>query len=210
MCGEHVQGRHAENWGVGSSPHVRGTLCLCSLALLLYRFIPACAGNTLSLLIGFTPIPVHPRMCGEHLPGEPHNLLGLGSSPHVRGTLKTPVDELFKGRFIPACAGNTSAPLHPNRSQTVHPRMCGEHYTVTARQAVTGGSSPHVRGTHCHRRRSGCALRFIPACAGNTPRRRRSPAPPSVHPRMCGEHTHAKAIDSAAAGSSPHVRGTRP
>ena len=74
------------------------------------------------------------------------------------------------------------------RDAAVHPRACGEH---------EGGVDP-----------KGAMQRFIPARAGNTmvsgcPELRRS-----VHPRACGEHTAIAAINIAARGSSPRVRGT--
>ena len=51
------------------------------------RSIPACAGNTPSGSPTKAPVPVHPRVCGEHVRGlaEDHN----------------------GNRSIPACAGNT-------------------------------------------------------------------------------------------------------
>jgi len=71
------------------------------------------------------------------------------------------------------------------------------------------GSSPRVRGTQQHRFSRRPALRFIPACTGNSgPVCQRSP-PPSVHPRVYGEL--AKALEDRLfdRGSSPRVRGTR-
>ena len=122
------------------------------------------------------------------------------------------MDESIVGqqhRFIPACAGNTPAHRRRGHRPAVHPRVCGEH-----NDAADG---------HC------TMPRFIPACAGNTPSKRRPsavvggssprvrgtrgrssspPAPPTVHPRVCGEHLDDVVGDAALHGSSPRVRGT--
>ena len=54
---------------------------------------------------------------------------------------------------------------------------------TTAREATERGSSPLARGTPSRTRRAGRCRRFIPACAGNTPRHGRpggrTPASPS-------------------------------
>ena len=52
------------------------------------------------------------------------------------------------------------------------------------------------------------ALRFIPACAGNTRRASEAGANRSVHPRMRGEHIDDALPGVMANGSSPHARGT--
>ena len=69
------------------------------------------------------------------------------------------------------------------------------------------GSSPHTRGARGAVRVGQVGRGIIPAYAGSTPRRRRSPAHPGDHPRIRGEHTgYAIAVD-VRDGSSPHTRG---
>ena len=51
-------------------------------------------------------------------------------------------------------------------------------------------------------------VRFIPAGAGNTCRRRPYRQPRAVHPRRRGEHLAAGQQPSGRAGSSPQARGT--
>ena len=51
-------------------------------------------------------------------------------------------------------------------------------------------------------------IRFIPACAGNTPLDKRGQGVATVHPRVCGEHVLAVKASLQTRGSSPRVRGT--
>ena len=118
--------------------------------------------------------------------------------------------DLDFGRFIPACAGNSSSRWPSRCCSSVHPRVCGElpkaaqHFARRNRfiPACAGnsrsasnsdrgihGSSPRVRGTPPVPFRQGRALRFIPACAGNSEA--------VGMPRSDG------------GGSSPRVRGTQ-
>ncbi len=168
MCGEHVNRIICELRPAGSSPHVRGTLTGRYSGPVNLRFIPACAGNTAMRSPSARRWSVHPRMCGEHRHGPREPMPGAGSSPHVRGTLQFPGDMLIQHRFIPACAGNTSFVNHSDGEMSVHPRMCGEHETLTICGHHLIGSSPHVRGTPSTRWCIACPHRFIPACAGNT------------------------------------------
>ena len=113
-------------------------------------------------------VPVHPRVCGEQYLSEAAGIFVPGSSPRVRGTAKIDV-QLPRGlRFIPACAGNSSARQKHAVISPVHPRVCGEQAAQHAYATQPAGSSPRVRGTEealiCHT----LAQRFIPACAGNS------------------------------------------
>ena len=92
---------------IGSSPPVRGTLREVKRDDLDLRFIPACAGNTLGHDPPHYNLPVHPRLCGEHMPQSRQGQRQGGSSPPVRGTPGIVVRKDISLRFIPACAGNT-------------------------------------------------------------------------------------------------------
>ncbi len=195
--------------GAGSSPRVRGTRCLRTMRCAPWRFIPACAGNTrghpafvtprhtfIPACAGNTPTvffnrrrkPVHPRVCGEHQCSAWSASCACGSSPRVRGTPRTP-------------------PPRQSR-RTVHPRVCGEHSLDRPDVLNQSGSSPRVRGTRRWRGAGPLRGRFIPACAGNTYRRRTVARIPAVHPRVCGEHSSLEERAFTATGSSPRVRGT--
>ena len=86
VCGEHVKARARNGLYSGSSPRVRGTFNFNPLRKRAHRFIPACAGNISALTPGIRAIPVHPRVCGEHLQQGINARLRCGSSPRVRGT----------------------------------------------------------------------------------------------------------------------------
>ena len=70
------------------------------------------------------------------------------------------------------------------------------------------GSSPHAWGTPGLRDSNAKMYGIIPACAGNTLRRRLQVGDIRDHPRMRGEHTLHVAVVEVPAGSSPHARGT--
>ena len=131
----------------GSSPRVRGTLIASATTLSRQRFIPACAGNTVSIGSSASPIAVHPRVCGEHSPFQLVRVTVIGSSPRVRGTRLWGDGWAGKRWFIPACAGNTVPRPLPPPVPTLHPRVCGEHRLAVAFGGKRAGSSPRVRGT---------------------------------------------------------------
>ena len=135
------------------------------------RFIPACAGNTATRRPPTPRPPVHPRMRGEHYTTTTARPSLNGSSPHARGTRAMGGGGCARGRFIPACAGNTFQSRPRKYCTAVHPRMRGEHARPFAGFSVRAGSSPHARGTLLDHVVGGFEVRFIPACAGNTPDR---------------------------------------
>ncbi|MCP1633762.1 hypothetical protein J2T35_002212 [Kerstersia gyiorum] len=192
----------------GSSPHARGTPGHYLDSVLTRRFIPACAGNTLSDRARFMPSSVHPRMRGEHQRMSPGQGRVAGSSPHARGTQAMIISFRHKGRFIPACAGNTAPPRGRCTREPVHPRMRGEHTCNACRLCCPRGSSPHARGTRFAHAANGSPCRFIPACAGNTFIFEKLFVRHTVHPRMRGEHAGPCWTASGRCGSSPHARGT--
>ena len=153
------------------------------------RFIPACAGNSLGVVLSAKRLP--------------------GSSPRVRGTPQGGAPAWPQRRFIPACAGNSLAAAgwrafgagssprvrgtrNPSRNdqggRSVHPRVCGELWMGSGRVMGSSGSSPRVRGT------------LVWPHPGN-PRHQ-------VHPRVCGELAVDRARAAQPCGSSPRVRGT--
>ena len=127
LRGEHAEPPAPADEGRGSSPPARGTRPATEAVHQDLRFIPACAGNTVSFAIMMALLSVHPRLRGEHMALLSSGRTGLGSSPPARGT---PGDGGAHGhgpRFIPACAGNTLRFSAALSSLAVHPRLRGEH-----------------------------------------------------------------------------------
>ncbi len=147
VCGEHISQESPRLHGGGSSPRMRGTHLPAPMAKPDTRFIPAYAGNTISIRELPGNHAVHPRVCGEHafmplLPTKED-----GSSPRMRGTRAAAQGEAWRGRFIPAYAGNTTAGRTGGPACAVHPRVCGEYYHSAQNSTRARGSSPRMRGT---------------------------------------------------------------
>jgi hypothetical protein len=79
----------------------------------------------------------------------------------------------------------------------------GEHPQAKSVFVSKTGSSPRARGTPARAARRAVSIRFIPACAGNTPS---IPAFSAVHPRVRGEHKLIQGSSHDLNGSS-RVRG---
>ena len=208
VCGEHPARQHGGRACRGSSPRVWGTSRRGSLFSRRGRFIPTCVGNILRFRFMSAQIAVHPHVCGEHSSGNVHRMISIGSSPRVWGTLADPTADVTYRRFIPTCVGNIQGRLSDSDNPAVHPHVCGEHMTISARTNRTTGSSPRVWGTSCASARRACMSRFIPTCVGNIRTAWRRRPFPSVHPHVCGEHTRGESIVYPRTGSSPRVWGT--
>ena len=130
-----------------------------------------------------------------------------GSSPRVRGRHNDRVILKRRERLIPACAGQTASATPPRPRRRAHPRVCGADSIAWTWRGSSAGSSPRVRGRRFRwypvRPRYG----LIPACAGQTPRRKPPRAPARAHPRVCGADAVVNALPNAHQGSSPRVRG---
>ena len=158
VCGEHNLIKSFVDGKTGSSPRVRGTPRTNRPHNLMPGIIPACAGNTQSLLLfgcrivdaevvdEFGIIPAcagnthcmtptsavswdHPRVCGEHFVSCGDFPLAKGSSPRVRGTLLGNAQTGHGRGIIPACAGNTGDGAPTRPPVRDHPRVCGEHFS---------------------------------------------------------------------------------
>ena len=209
VCGELGYRNQGALLSDGSSPRVRGTRRSRGNRGASRRFIPACAGNSTSDHRRAGATTVHPRVCGELQDGADEGLNEGGSSPRVRGTLATRDHYRRHDRFIPACAGNSQLSAGGRRSDSVHPRVCGELPPRFHRVLHFAGSSPRVRGTPTPEALTHINHRFIPACAGNSDTGSIYLHCDPVHPRVCGELDGWLDPSLAQPGSSPRVRGTR-
>ena len=192
----------------GSSPRMRGTHNVRIACAGIIGIIPAYAGNTYRMCRLYTVPRDHPRVCGEHLTGNPYLLMVQGSSPRMRGTLGFSVTNTNDAGIIPAYAGNTWRPSSNLRCVRDHPRVCGEHEAFGTSASKAQGSSPRMRGTLVARIPEEIRGWIIPAYAGNTipqPARR---GERGDHPRVCGEHQVELWPLLRRGGSSPRMRGT--
>ena len=78
----------------------------------------------------------------------------------------------------------------------VHPRVCGELGKGGWIRRAESGSSPRVRGTGKTGPSPMEIGRFIPACAGNWRRSARISGLGTVHPRVCGELSGWKILET--------------
>ena len=106
-CGDHAGQPIGGALNTDSSPQVRGPLrgrhCPnCALGL-----IPAGAGTTLARHIPPVAPGAHPRRCGDHAEGTVGVIIGVGSSPQVRGPQDGMKFEFPSEGLIPAGAGTT-------------------------------------------------------------------------------------------------------
>ena len=172
--GEHRQSIRTTFAVGGSSPRARGTQRQPSRGSSHGRFIPACAGNTVTVGYRSIPMTVHPRVRGEHPHRAPSHTAG-SVHPRVRGEHSANAFSIrLTRRFIPACAGNTMPPPLTRHAVTVHPRVRGEHRHVLL---CLGPDPvhPRVRGEHM---------------ADDALAARRA----AVHPRVRGEHSSRKSL----------------
>ncbi len=115
---------------------------------------------------------------------------------------------LYDGRFIPAGAGIGTMLVTLRPRLAVHPRECGDQFSIMRHVPITDGSSPRVRGSvHVHLAAL-AAIRFIPASAGIGIAACASSIRCAVHPRECGDRRLNAIEQDDSAGSSPRVRGS--
>ena len=74
VCGEQKLAEDALALDNGSSPRVRGTADHDGGGYVRKRFIPACAGNSVATDTRHQRITVHPRVCGEQIPGRENEI----------------------------------------------------------------------------------------------------------------------------------------
>ncbi len=94
------------------------------------------------------------------------------------------------------------------RTSTVHPHACGEHFGYAGSSQITCGSSPRMWGTRPAVRAVVERERFIPTHVGNTGCPGARPGVPPVHPHARGEHTAETTAARRKIGSSPRTWGT--
>ena len=151
----------------------------------------------------------HPRIRGEHSPRAVHTVKPGGSSPHTRGARDRSFEVPDDGGIIPAYAGSTSTAVRIRSQMPDHPRIRGEHKSLSEKLGGLAGSSPHTRGALWHPPISPTVPGIIPAYAGSTVGQAHRAEGPGDHPRIRGEHRMLSDDVTLSGGSSPHTRGAR-
>ena len=129
----------------------------------------------------------HPRRCGENKEAQAIKVLCTGSPPQVRGKLSGHCEDLPVHRITPAGAGKTYPGDAAGRSNTDHPRRCGENRNLKRISRLVIGSPPQVRGKLIDK--DGVIV------IGQD------------HPRRCGENGIMRCRAWLRTGSPPQVRG---
>ncbi len=206
-CGVHLGGGGVEWAPRGSSPRLRGALQAEHDGHGDHRIIPAPAGCTAAQSECPAGPSDHPRACGVHGSPTSSDVALNGSSPRLRGALSGALGMTELNRIIPAPAGCTRLSRSWPAGTPDHPRACGVHLPNPRTTAMKAGSSPRLRGARDGRRWDEGNRRIIPAPAGCTPNDLVAPLAPTDHPRACGVHVVAVAIEREDDGSSPRLRG---
>ena len=191
----------------GSSPLTRGIPAARHFQAADYRFTPAHAGNTESLRSQWLLLQVHPRSRGEYSACLTSCHAFIGSPPLTRGIQTGENFEYTSSRFTPAHAGNTRLFFLKSCLPEVHPRSRGEYNFLPASTAPLSGSPPLTRGIPSEYIGFPCPIRFTPAHAGNTQRKKIRNASGKVHPRSRGEYLCGDAKEGVKVGSPPLTRG---
>ena len=193
------------------------------------RSIPTCAGQPLYPVRVVVGSQVYPHVCGAAHAKWAHDIVVIGLSPRVRGSLVTILNRVPAPRSIPTCAGQPRRSYRRLGEVTVYPRVCGAATVTAASSSGAMGLSPRVRGSRQASSARHLPIRSIPACAG---RLDHSPEPdvldrsipacagqPSdsssrlchswVYPHVCGAATSNIGDWESEVGLSPRVRGSR-
>ena len=130
---------------MGSSPHTRDKFssnCVCSL---LYRIIPAYAGQIEPPLGAVAKARDHPRIRGTNLLRRPKTRVLTGSSPHTRDKFIVLMQLCQNLRITPAYAAQIRYLDYCYCGSGDHPRIRGTNARLYLATAIGSGSSPHTR-----------------------------------------------------------------
>ena len=174
---------------------------------LLFRFIPANAGQTAENSNRSGAKRIHPRQSGADLLLDQSRLCKFDSSPPMRGRLIVQVIQSGLVRFIPANAGQTLLLFNMILRISIHPRQCGADLINTATLSKGGDSSPPMRGRLVSNLNQMQLIRFIPANAGQTILNKLTTKYRTIHPRQCGADNRYNCRSYIHHDSSPPMRG---
>ena len=209
VCGGTRNDSHVHLPGGGLSPRVRGNPPSPPALPFSHRSIPACAGEPWAIRLTRRATGVYPRVCGGTSLRRPQSKPPLGLSPRVRGNQLATLLEFWQRRSIPACAGEPVWTRKPPQIRAVYPRVCGGTGNCPRKGIDIGGLSPRVRGNPLGGGLEAGGGWSIPACAGEPSHAFCGGVRLPVYPRVCGGTANREAVNAAAAGLSPRVRGNQ-
>ena len=195
---------------VGSSPLTRGKLRAILHVYSATRLIPAHAGKTSADHSPLFGCKAHPRSRGENADAGITQPRTAGSSPLTRGKRGRGHNKTPHRGLIPAHAGKTGSAKKCPLPGTAHPRSRGENRLIHWPTRTLVGSSPLTRGKLAAQAVDPLRRGLIPAHAGKTSMRRKSPHTTRAHPRSRGENVKHLNHAIVAEGSSPLTRGKPP
>ena len=171
----------------GLSPRLRGNLDIWRFRVVLFRSIPAFAGEphlNSKCRVSWT---VYPRVCGGTTCSASARACSSGLSPRLRGNRLEYKAVLSATQVYPRVCGEPPLYKTYNIYTQVYPRVCGG--TASGRQLrfTANGLSPRLRGN------------LMPATASNT-------AVGSI-PAFAGEPPNGTFLDLSNPGLSPRLRG---
>ena len=146
VCGGTRAARCPVATRAGLSPRMRGNPDSYPFLALLYRSIPAYAGEPRMPQSSCCMTGVYPRVCGGTQGWEWNPMVREGLSPRMRGnpTLRASVAE--SSRSIPAYAGEPRRAYPVLRKRRVYPRVCGGTDSTLGKCQIAHGLSPRMRG----------------------------------------------------------------
>ena len=108
--------------------------------------IPANTGRIYGILTETPQVQDHPREYGENIDIQLGENVTHGSSPRIRGELKTPENSDTHSGIIPANTGRISLNGLILFRVRDHPREYGENHVSHVHAYGRKGSSPRIRG----------------------------------------------------------------
>ena len=191
----------------GLSPRLRGNRFDVPVLGNRLGSIPAPAGEPACHKLFDCESAVYPRACGGTCGIALSSFVREGLSPRLRGNRGIAGEVGHPGGSIPAPAGEPPADAAYRKERAVYPRACGGTVQTHRVSVAQYGLSPRLRGNQWLTVKRKIKWRSIPAPAGEPPFSSGQCASTKVYPRACGGTDDLAAIDIAAKGLSPRLRG---
>ena len=209
VCGGTIEPAIANEHRAGLSPRMRGNQLLTAKRRMIYRSIPAYAGEPRTGIRSPECEKVYPRVCGGTPDDSNWKDVFDGLSPRMRGNPSRPSRNWASKGSIPAYAGEPIVSVLKDLIQLVYPRVCGGTRPTSSVPLPGRGLSPRMRGNRIEDSQPPRQRGSIPAYAGEPPH------PPilayriKVYPRVCGGTWQRQRPRLVRPGLSPRMRGNQ-